>query len=76
VLVSVPTERADSWASALDQAGDAVPAQRLGMVAADPALTIQRGDAPVLQLPVAVMRSGYEQAIPRRLRQAAPPPEH
>jgi phosphoribosylformylglycinamidine synthase len=76
VLVSVPTERADSWASALDQAGDAVPAQRLGMVAADPALTIQRVDAPVLQLPVAVMRSGYEQAIPRRLRQAAPPPEH
>jgi hypothetical protein len=46
------------------------------MVAADPTLTIQRGDTPVLQLPVAAMRTCYEQAIPRRLRKAAPPPEH
>ena len=76
VLVSVPAERADSWRSALDQAGDAVPAQLLGTVAADPTLTIQRGDIPVLQLPVAAMRTCYEQAIPRRLREAAPPPEH
>jgi len=76
VLVSVPAERADSWRSALDQAGDAVPAQLLGMVAADPTLTIQRGDTPVLQLPVVAMRTCYEQAIPRRLRKAAPPPEH
>ena len=76
VLVSVPPERADAWQNALSQAGDAVPAQCLGSVVAEATLTIQRGPSPWLQLPLATLRSCYEQAIPRRLREAGPPPEH
>ncbi|MFM7265152.1 MAG: phosphoribosylformylglycinamidine synthase subunit PurL [Cyanobium sp.] len=76
VLVSVPAARAGAWSSALARAGDTVPAQALGTVTAEPNLTIQRGETPLLQLPVATLHRCYEQAIPRRLRQAGPPPEH
>ena len=76
LLVSVPAAQAEAWQSALHQAGAAVPAQRLGTVEAEPSLTIQQGTTTWLQLPVAALRDAFEQAIPRRLREAGPPPEH
>jgi phosphoribosylformylglycinamidine synthase len=77
VLVSVPPERAGQWRQALEQAGSSVPALELGVVeSAGAPLTILRGGGVLLQLPLDQLRQSYEQAIPRRLRGAAPPPEH
>jgi phosphoribosylformylglycinamidine synthase len=77
VLVSVAPEHAGAWRQALELAGAGVPALELGVVeSAGAPLTILRGGAVVLQLPLDPLRQSYEQAIPRRLRGAAPPPEH
>ena len=72
VLVSVPPERADDWRQALKRGG--VLALELGVVEARAPLTILRGDAVLLHVPVADLRHSYEQGIPRRLREAGPPP--
>jgi phosphoribosylformylglycinamidine synthase len=76
VLVTVPPEAADDWRQALARVGDAVPALWLGMVEARAPLTILRSGAVLLQVPVADLRHSYEEGIPRRLREAGPPPEH
>ncbi|MFN9645679.1 MAG: AIR synthase-related protein, partial [Cyanobacteriota bacterium] len=79
VLVGVPLEREEAWrerlAGAATAAGEALPATRLGQVTASADLVIQAGDAMLLQLPVCQLREVYEQALPRRMRQAGPPPE-
>jgi phosphoribosylformylglycinamidine (FGAM) synthase-like enzyme len=78
VLVSVPLEREAAWRDLLagaDQAEEAFPATRLGQVTATTDLLIQQGDTVLLHLPVTQLREAYEQAIPRRMRQAGPPPE-
>jgi len=76
VLVTVPPEAADDWRQALARVGDAVPALWLGMVEARAPLTILRSGEVLLQVPVADLRHSYEEGIPRRLREAGPPPEH
>jgi phosphoribosylformylglycinamidine synthase II len=76
VLVAVPASCDTGWRQALDRAGAAVPAQRLGEVEVAAALTIVRGEQVLLQVPVADLRHSHEQGIPRRLRDAGPPPEH
>ena len=76
VLVGVAVSQAEAWGRVLEQAGSAVPALRLGEVVAGGDLAIHRGEAVLLRLPVAALHDCYEAAIPRRLRGAAPPPEH
>jgi phosphoribosylformylglycinamidine synthase len=76
LLVGVAASQAGAWGRALEQAGGAVPALRLGEVVAGGELTIHRGEAVLLRLPVAALRDCFEVAIPRRLRGAPPPPEH
>ena len=79
VLVSVPAGRAADWADAVAGRGLAaapVPATPLGNVAEGGALLVRQGERPLLDLPVDRLRQVYEQAIPRRMRVAAPPPEH
>jgi phosphoribosylformylglycinamidine synthase II len=81
VLVSVAAHHGSAWKQALTQAGvawagPAATALLLGTVEAAPTLTIQRGEAVLLQLAIDDLRRSYEQAIPRRLRDAGPPPEH
>jgi phosphoribosylformylglycinamidine synthase len=76
VLVGVAASQAEAWGRALKQAGNAVPALRLGEVVAGGDLTFHRGEAVLLRLPVAALRDCFEAAIPRRLRGAPPPPEH
>ncbi len=79
VLVSVPLEREEAWraslARAATEAEGALPATRLGQVTAAADLVIQAGDTVLLHLPVTQLREAYEQGIPRRMRQAGPPPE-
>jgi phosphoribosylformylglycinamidine synthase len=79
ILISVPAGRAADWQAALDGRGFAaapVQATPLGEVAQEQALMIHQGEGPLLELPVERLRQVYEQAIPRRMRVAAPPPEH
>jgi phosphoribosylformylglycinamidine synthase len=38
-------------------------------------LVIQAGEGVLLHLPVSQLRESYEQALPRRMGQAGPPPE-
>ncbi len=81
VLVSVAGAQDAAWQQVLAEAGLAAPgpsaaAVRLGAVEASPTLTILRGEAVLLQLAVDDLRHSYELAIPRRLRDAGPPPEH
>jgi phosphoribosylformylglycinamidine synthase len=80
VLVSIAAADAAAWQQALDQAaaaGAAIPAQCLGAVQAGAqapaALTLSRGGATLLSLPVDDLGEAFEQAIPRRLGQAVPP---
>ncbi len=75
VLVSVPAAQVQAWSQALERAGAAVPALRLGEVAGSE-LTIRCGVEPLLAVPVADLCASFEEAIPRRLRGAGPPPEH
>jgi phosphoribosylformylglycinamidine (FGAM) synthase-like enzyme len=77
ILVSVAPAQTVAWQEALDaahvaQAGS-VPAQCLGVVAAEAELQIQQAGQPLLRLPVAQMASQFEQAIPRRMGVDLPP---
>jgi phosphoribosylformylglycinamidine synthase len=80
ILVSVPPVRSSAWQQALEQEeadGKALPATCLGVVVeAGATLAILRAGVPVLELPVQQLREVFEAAIPRRMRQAGPPPEH
>ena len=73
ILVSVAADQAAAWQQVLDAAGAALPAQRLGVVSADPTLEISAAGAPLLQVPVSRMASVFEQAIPRRMASGIPP---
>jgi phosphoribosylformylglycinamidine synthase len=72
-LVSVAPAQAAAWQQVLDAAGAALPAQRLGVVSADPTLVIGVAGAPLLQVPVSRMATVFEQAIPRRMASGIPP---
>ena len=67
ILVSVAVEQAGAWQQALDQAGAAISAQRLGQVQASPDLVISPADLALVQLPLSELEESYEQAIPRRM---------
>ena len=73
ILVSVAPAQAAAWQQVLDAAGAALPAQRLGVVSADPTLVIGVAGAPLLQVPVSRMATVFEQAIPRRMASGIPP---
>ena len=75
VLVSVSPEREAAWSDRLTDTNQALPATRLGQVTARADLLIQQGETVLLHLPVTQLREAYEQAIPRRMRQAPPPPD-
>jgi len=63
--------------AATDSAGaeGLLPATPIGTVTASPELVIQQGDIVLIHLPVSQLREAYEQAIPRRMGQAGPPPD-
>jgi phosphoribosylformylglycinamidine synthase len=67
ILVSVAVEQAGAWQQALDQAGAAISAQRLGQVQASLDLVISQADRALVQLPLSALQESYEQAIPRRM---------
>jgi phosphoribosylformylglycinamidine synthase len=71
ILVSVAPAQTVAWQEALDAAG--VPAQCLGVVAAETELQIQQAAQPLLRLPVAQLAAQFEQAIPRRMGVDLPP---
>ncbi|MBD1193859.1 phosphoribosylformylglycinamidine synthase subunit PurL [Vulcanococcus sp. Clear-D1] len=71
ILVSVAPAQGAAWQQALDAAG--VPAQCLGVVAAEAELQIQQAGQPLVQLPVAQLEAQFEQAIPRRMGVDLPP---
>ena len=73
ILVSVSAAQAGAWQQVLDAAAAALPAQRLGVVSADPTLAIRAGDQELLQVPVRRLVSVFEQAIPRRMARGIPP---
>ena len=77
ILVSVAPAHTAAWQEALDAANAAapgsVPAQCLGVVEAEPELTISQAGSRLLQLPVAQMSERFEQAIPRRMGVDLPP---
>jgi phosphoribosylformylglycinamidine synthase II len=73
VLVSVPPGGETAWLALLAEA--TVPATRVGVVTASADLVIRQGDTVVLHLPVVQLKEAYEQAIPRRMRQAGLPPD-
>jgi phosphoribosylformylglycinamidine synthase II len=78
VLVSVPQEREEAWRALLTEAfqdEDPRPATRLGLVTAAADLVIRQDEVVGLRVPVSQLREAYEGAIPRRMRQAPPPPE-
>ncbi|MEB3271938.1 MAG: phosphoribosylformylglycinamidine synthase subunit PurL, partial [Synechococcus sp.] len=80
ILVSVAAAQGAAWRERLDRAAaseaGAPPARCLGVVQEGEALTIRQAGTELLRLPIARLRRAYEQAIPRRLALAAPPPEH
>ena len=65
----------DIW-QALANAGPELPATRLGQVTAEPRLLLEQAGRTLLDLPLERLRLAYEEALPRRLCQAGPPPEH
>ncbi|MEI8249783.1 MAG: phosphoribosylformylglycinamidine synthase subunit PurL [Synechococcus sp. ELA057] len=73
VLVSVPAS-ASAWGDLLASSG--LPGCRLGEVTSGPELQILQSDLQLLRLDLRTMEQAYEQAIPRRLAVAGPPPEH
>jgi phosphoribosylformylglycinamidine synthase len=75
VLVSVSPAADAAWQERLAAAGSAVPATRLGVVQSEPTLTVAQAGEVLLKQPLALLQERFEGAIPRRLRQAAPPPE-
>jgi phosphoribosylformylglycinamidine synthase II len=80
ILVSVAAAQSAAWQERLDRAAageaGAPPARCLGVVQEGEALTIRQAGTELLRLPIARLRQAYEQAIPRRLALAGPPPEH
>jgi phosphoribosylformylglycinamidine synthase len=77
VLVSVAPADTVAWQQALDAAaGEPVPARCLGVVEAGSVLTVVQAGTTLLEQPLAALRECFEQAIPRRLAQAGPPPDH
>jgi len=79
LLVTVPPAQTVAWQQALDAAansGAAVPAQCLGVVEAGSRFTVVQAGTALLDLALADLRRAFEQAIPRRLGQAGPPPDH
>jgi phosphoribosylformylglycinamidine synthase len=76
VLVSVPPVATAAWQEALDRASPAVPARCLGVVEAGTSLTLAQAGTTLLHLPIEALRGSFEQAIPRRLAAAGPPPDH
>ncbi|MFZ0408235.1 MAG: phosphoribosylformylglycinamidine synthase subunit PurL [Cyanobium sp.] len=76
LLVTVSPALSGAWQQALDAAAAAIPAQCLGMVASGHQFTVVQAGATLLDLPVADLQRAFEQALPRRLGQAAPPPDH
>jgi phosphoribosylformylglycinamidine synthase len=79
ILVTVAPEQTGAWQEALDSAaaaGAPVPAQCLGVVETGCQFTIVQAGLPLLDLPLADLQQAFEQAIPRRMAQAAPPPDH
>ncbi len=79
LLVSVAPDQDPAWQQALaaaDGSGASGWARCLGTVQADPQLKLSQGGVAVIDLPVSQLRDTYEQAIPRRLGKAGPPPEH
>jgi hypothetical protein len=75
VLVSVSPAADAAWQELLAAAGSAVPATRLGVIQPEPTLIVVQADEVLLEQPLALLQERFEGAIPRRLRQAAPPPE-
>jgi phosphoribosylformylglycinamidine synthase subunit PurL len=77
ILVSVAPAHTAAWQEALDAANAAapgsLPAQCLGVVEAEPELTISQAGSRLLQLPVAQMSERFEQSIPRRMGVDLPP---
>jgi hypothetical protein len=74
----VPPEREEAWRDLFAQAWEAdpsLPVTRLGRVTSAADLVIQQMETVLLHLPVVQLREAYEQAIPRRMRQAGPPPD-
>ncbi len=79
LLVTVHPAQTGAWQEALDAAADsgaAIPAQCLGVVESGRQFTLVQAGVPLLDLPVGDLQRAFEQAIPRRLGQAAPPPDH
>jgi phosphoribosylformylglycinamidine synthase len=76
VLVSVPAAQDSAWRQALANAGPELPATRLGQVTAEPRLMLEQAGRTLLDLPLERLRQAYEEALPRRLAQAGPPPDH
>jgi len=74
VLVSVVPEQRAAWEQALAAAGLAVA--ELGSVQAEPALQLEQAGRSLISVPLAELGRCFEQAIPRRLAQAGPPPQH
>jgi phosphoribosylformylglycinamidine synthase len=78
LVVSVAPEQESAWGAALAAAADAgepLPAGRLGTVTAESRLVVARGNEPLLALAVERLGDAYEQAIPARLGKAGPPPD-
>ena len=75
MLVSVSPAANAAWQELLAAAGSAVPATRLGVVQPEPTFIVAQAGEVLLKQPLALMQERFEGAIPRRLRQAAPPPE-
>jgi phosphoribosylformylglycinamidine synthase len=75
VLVSVSPAADAAWQERLAAAGSAVPATCLGVVQPESTFTVAQAGVVLLEQPLALLQERFEGAIPRRLRQAAPPPE-
>jgi phosphoribosylformylglycinamidine synthase len=78
VVVSVPPDQEGAWRAHLAAALQEDPSLRatpLGQVTAPTDLVIDQPGGVLLHLAVSQLREVYEEAIPRRLRQAAPPPD-
>jgi phosphoribosylformylglycinamidine synthase len=76
VLVSVSADREGAWREHLAAASaSAPPSFRLGVVAQEARLRLLQDGVELVAEPLEVLANAYEQGIPRRLHQAAPPPE-
>ena len=76
-MVSVSAAAREAWQEWLDTAaaGASLPASCLGVVAADATLRVRQAGTVLLEQPVARLADCFETAIPRRMKQASPPPE-